>query len=55
MRVGLKATGQEQFGKLCVVRHGRGSRRACNALEKAIETRVRRSGKKAVKIAWLDL
>jgi hypothetical protein len=55
MKTGQKATGQEPYGKLCVIRHGRGSRRGANAAEKAIETRVRQAGKKAVKVAQLDL
>lgn len=29
------------------IRHGHGPRRGCNAVEKAIETRVRREGKAA--------
>lgn len=31
------------------IRHGHGPRRGCNAVEKAIETRVRRAGKLACK------
>lgn len=50
MKVGKKATGQEQYGKMCVSRHGRRMTiRGANALEKAIETRVRREGKKQCK------
>ena len=45
MKTGTKAQGQEQYGKLCVVRHGRGSKRGANAAEKVFETRVRRAGK----------
>ncbi len=48
MNTGTKAQGQEQYGKLCVSRHGsRMTKRAANALEKKLETKVRRSGKKA--------
>jgi hypothetical protein len=49
MKVGQKAQGQDQFGKLCVVRHGRGSKRGANAAEKVYETRVRRAGKEAAR------
>lgn len=31
------------------IRHGHGPRRGCNAVEKAIETRVRQASKKLVK------
>ena len=49
MKVGKKAQGQAcPIEKMLVKRHGsRASRRGCNALEKAIETRIRREGKKA--------
>ena len=47
MRVGKKATGQEALGKMLVSRHGDTCKRACNALEKVYETRVRRQGKRA--------
>jgi len=47
MKVGKKATGQSSIDKMCVTRHGNGGgKRAANAEEKAIETRVRRAGKK---------
>lgn len=46
MRTGKKAQGQDALAKLCVIRHGNGSRRGCNAAEKAIETRVRQAGKR---------
>ncbi len=47
MNVGQKAQGQEQYGKLCVSRHGsRMTKRAANTLEKRFETKVRRQGKK---------
>jgi hypothetical protein len=47
MKVGKKGTGQEHLAKMLIKRHGsRASVRGCNALEKAIETRVRRAGKK---------
>jgi hypothetical protein len=29
------------------IRHGHGSRRGCNAVEKAVETRTRRASKRA--------
>ncbi len=47
MKVGQKATGQEPYGKWCVDRHHKLSKRSCNALEKVYETRVRRQGKRA--------
>ena len=47
MGVGKKATGQETLGKLLVSRHGDMCKRACNAMEKVFETRVRRQGKRA--------
>jgi hypothetical protein len=47
MKVGRKAQGQDHQAKLVSVRHGHGSRRSCNAQEKAIETKVRQAGKKA--------
>lgn len=48
MKVGKKGQGHEcPIEKMLVKRHGsRASRRGCNALEKVIETRVRRAGKK---------
>ena len=47
MKVGKKGTGQENISKLCVSRHGsRMTVRGANALEKVIETKVRRAGKK---------
>ena len=51
MKTGTKAQGQDQWAKLVVIRHGRGSRRGCNAAEKAAETRVRQAGKKACREA----
>lgn len=47
MKVGTKAQGQDAIGKMCVIRHGGGSKRSANAAEKALETKVRRAGKKA--------
>lgn len=47
MRVGQRATGQEPYGKLCVERHQKTCKRTLNAVEKALETRVRRKGKRA--------
>ena len=47
MKTGTKAQGQDQWAKLVVIRHGRGSRRAANRAEKAAETKVRQAGKKA--------
>ena len=49
MKVGKKATGQSSIDKMCVIRHGGGSKRSANAEEKAIETRVRRAGKEQAK------
>ncbi len=47
MKVGSKAQGQEQYGKFFVSRHGsRMTKRAANALEKTLETKVRQAGKK---------
>lgn len=46
MKLGTKAQGQDQWAKLVVIRHGRGSRRAANRAEKAAETKVRQAGKK---------
>jgi hypothetical protein len=46
MGVGKKATGQETLGKMLVSRHGDTCKRACNAMEKVYETRVRRKGKR---------
>lgn len=44
---GKKAQGQPHFAKLVNPRHGHGPKRGCNAVEKAAETKVRQSGKKA--------
>lgn len=49
MKVGTKAQGQDHLGKMCSIRHGGGSKRSANALEKAIETKVRQQGKKECK------
>lgn len=46
MGVGKKATGQQSGGKQCVDRHADTCKRACNAMEKIYETRVRRQGKR---------
>lgn len=48
MKVGKKATGQESYTKMCVAHHTSRMRRGKGRrIEKAIETRVRQSGKKA--------
>ena len=47
MKVGTKAQGQDAWAKMFVIRHGRSSRRCCNAAEKAAETKVRQAGRKA--------
>lgn len=47
MMIGTKAQGQRHMAKLVSIRHGHGSRRSCNAQEKAAETKVRQEGKKA--------
>lgn len=47
MKIGKKGTGQESMAKICVIRHGGAPKRARNAEEKAIETRVRQAGRKA--------
>jgi hypothetical protein len=47
-QVGKKAQGQSGAHKVWVVRHGHAPPRAANAQEKAIETRVRREGKKEI-------
>ena len=49
MKVGLKAQGQDQNGKLCVQRHGHSSKRSYNRVEKKYETKVRQQGRKACK------
>jgi len=49
MKVGQKAQGQDPQRKLCVIRHGHGPRRGCNAEEKAAETKVRQAGKKEIR------
>ena len=49
MRIGTKAQGTDHMAKLCVARHGKASKRSCNAAEKAAETKVRQAGKKAAK------
>jgi hypothetical protein len=49
---GLKAQGQEGYGKLCVHRHtSRFTIAVANACEKAMETRVRQAGRRAVREA----
>jgi len=47
MKVGKKGTGQEAWGKWCVERHQKTCKRTLNAMEKELETRVRRAGKRA--------
>jgi len=47
MMVGMKAQGQDIMAKLVNRRHGHGPRRGCNAVEKAVETKVRQAGRKA--------
>jgi hypothetical protein len=55
MKVGKKATGQESYAKYCVRRHGtRMTVRAANALEKAIETKVRQAGKREIRAEVCD-
>ena len=49
MKIGKKAQGQEQMAKMCNVRHGHGPKRGCNAVEKAIETRVRHAGRREIR------
>lgn len=50
MKVGKKAQGQEQYGKLCVSRHGsRMTVRAANSLEKALETKVRQAARREIR------
>ena len=50
MKTGKKAQGPAQYGKLCVSRHGsRKTVRAANALEKAVETKVRQAAKKEIR------
>jgi hypothetical protein len=48
MKNGTKAQGQCPWAKRVVIRHGRGSRRGCNAAEKAA---VRQAWKKACREA----
>lgn len=46
---GLKAQGQEGYGKLCVHRHtSRFTIAVANACEKAVETRVRQAGRREI-------
>jgi hypothetical protein len=45
MKAASQARRATSLAKLCVIRHGGGSRRSCNAEEKAIETVVRQAGK----------
>ncbi len=52
MKMGKKAQGQRHLAKLTSIRHGHGSRRGCNAQEKAAETRVRQAGKKICREAY---
>lgn len=52
MQVGKKGTGQDSHSKLCVIRHGGGTRRSCNSVEKAIESGVRQAGKKVCRGKW---
>jgi hypothetical protein len=49
MKVGKKAQGQDALAKVCSIRHGGGSKRSCNALEKAIETKVRQAGRREIR------
>lgn len=42
------------LAKLMNIRHGHGPRRGCNAVEKAVETRVRQAGKLEVREALRD-
>jgi hypothetical protein len=49
MQVGSRAQGQEQYGKMCVIRHGRSAKRGLNAQEKVFETKVRRSARKEIR------
>ncbi len=46
MSTGKKAQGQVSGHKMFNIRHGHGPRRGCNAVEKALETKVRQEGKK---------
>lgn len=43
------------LAKLMNIRHGHGPRRGCNAVEKAVETRVRQAAKKVVREALRDV
>lgn len=49
MRTGQKAQGQAVNGKWVNARHGHGPRRGCNAVEKAVETRVRQAGRRVIR------
>ena len=40
--------------KRCSIRHGGGSRRSCNAQEKAIETATRQEGRRAISGTYSD-
>jgi hypothetical protein len=46
MGVGYKSVGHHPGGNQCVERHQRTSKRTLNAVEKALETRIRRQGKR---------
>ena len=43
------------MGKVVNTRHGHGPRRGCNAVEKAIETKVRQAGKREVRQALREV
>lgn len=48
MQIGTKAQGQDQYGKMCVRRHGsKFSKASAARCEKKYETKVRRAGKRA--------
>jgi len=51
MKVGVKGYGGQPGHKCCVPRHKSRSRKGGRAAERAIETRVRRDGKKECKEA----
>lgn len=51
---GQKAQGQDAYAKLCVPRHRVLSRATADACERAAETRVRQSGRRACDAGFQD-
>ena len=45
----MKALIKHPNAKRCSIRHGGGSRRSCNAQEKAIETATRQAGRREIR------